>query len=245
MKSLLVLIFTFVLLSPVPMAMAADEGNNDLANALKSLNATFPTMPVESIHTTPIDGVFEVVTPDRVVYFAPEAQLLFLGELFDPTGRSLTRERQAKVMEQRLEGVDLSKALKIGSGKNKVIEVTDPDCPFCRKGSEFLSQRDDLTRYIFFLPLKMHPEADEKVRFILSADNPAAAYEDVMAGRYDDQPLPEFQDNGRLGEHLQVVQKLGVRGTPKYWINGEYLSGADLKRMGELLDGAATGDGTE
>ncbi|MDY6847754.1 MAG: DsbC family protein [Geoalkalibacter sp.] len=245
MKSLLVLILTFALLNPVTAAMAAEEENGDLAEALRSLNATFPTMPVESIHTTPIDGVFEVVTPDRVVYFAPEAQLLFLGELFDSKGRSLTRERQAKVMEKRIEGIDLDKALKIGSGKNTVIEVTDPDCPFCRKGSEFLSQRDDVTRYIFFLPLKMHPEADEKVRFILSADNPAEVYEDVMAGRYDDQPLPEFQDSGRLGEHLQVVQKLGVRGTPKYWINGEYLSGADLERMGELLGGAANGGETE
>ena len=64
--------------------------------------------------------------------------------------------------------LDLTKAVKIGNGKTMVIEFTDPDCPFCRKAEAYLQKRTDLTRYIFFIPLKSHPASKGKVQYILS-----------------------------------------------------------------------------
>jgi len=47
----------------------------------------------------------------------------------------------------------LEKAVKIGDGKKVVIEITDPDCPFCRTASEYFSKKTDVIRYVFFAPL--------------------------------------------------------------------------------------------
>jgi hypothetical protein len=66
-----------------------------------------------------------------------------------------------------------------------VVEYTDPDCPFCRKGSEFFRNRRDVTRYVFFNPLPMHPQAREKAQYVLSAQDKAKAYEEVMSGKLD------------------------------------------------------------
>lgn len=236
-KLIALMAFVFCTLSLPGQASAAQNTDDGVRAATASLKMAFPRLEFDSIHPTPIDGIYEVVSGERIIYFVPRTQHLIHGEIWDTQGQSLTRTRQAQMMADRIKDIPLDQALKIGDGKNIVIEVTDPDCPFCRKGSEFLSARSDVTRYIFFLPLtRIHPEAEAKVRFILSSDNPAEAYEDVMRGRYDGRPVPAFTDNRQLEKHLKVVQELGVRGTPKFWINGTYISGADLQLMEQLLN---------
>ncbi|MEJ2201457.1 MAG: hypothetical protein P8X63_10670, partial [Desulfuromonadaceae bacterium] len=78
-------------------------------------------------------------------------------------------------------------------------------------------------------------QAEEKVRFILSSENPAETYEDAMAGRYDEGPLPTFKDNGLFACHKEVTDRLNLHGTPNFWINGTYLSGVNLQAMAQLL----------
>ena len=229
-------LLTILLLALLPLpAIAADGTDQGAAAAAASLRMTFPQMQFDEVHPTPIEGIYEVTAGDKILYFAPRSQHLIFGEIWNAQGQSLTRERQAQLMAGKIGDIPLDKALKIGDGPHTVIEVTDPDCPFCRKGSEFLDTRSDVTRYIFFNPLKMHPDAEPKSRYILSAENPVEAYEDVMSGRYDDQPLPEFEDNDLLEAHKKVVDALGVKGTPKYWIDGTFLSGADIETMKKLL----------
>lgn len=53
------------------------------------------------------------------------------GALVDKEGLNLT---QIRLVEE----LPLDKAIKIGTGPIKVVEVTDPDCPYCRKASQFL-----------------------------------------------------------------------------------------------------------
>ncbi|SDL80065.1 thiol:disulfide interchange protein DsbC [Geoalkalibacter ferrihydriticus] len=240
MIPLLILLLTLITLqSP---AFAAKQDESGVSGATATLKMTFPRLEFDSVHATPVEGVYEVVSGDRIIYFVPRSQHLIYGEIWDAQGQSLTRTRQAQMMADRIKDLPLEKALKIGDGKNVVIEITDPDCPFCRKASEFLSERDDVTRYIYFYPLtRIHPEAEAKVRYILSAKNPAEAYEDVMRGRYDGRALPQFEDNRQLEIHQEIVTNLGVRGTPKFWVNGTYLSGADLQAMEKLMNGSGQG----
>jgi len=92
-----------------------------------------------------------------------------------------------------------------------------------------------VTRYIFFLPLKMHPDAEQKARYILSANDPALAYEEVMSGRYDEGPIPPFKDNGVMASHMEATEMLGLTGTPNYWINGTFVAGANINAIEQLL----------
>lgn len=234
-----IILCLFCLMLFLPALASADSEQQTQMNAVaSSLKMAFPNIPLKQLGPTPIDGVYEIITEkDEILYFAPRTGHLLVGELWSNLGQNLTRESHSKLMTEKLEFLPLDKALKIGAGPNQVIEVSDPDCPFCRDGSEFFSARDDVTRYIFLYPLdRLHPQADAKSRYILSAEDPEAAYEEVFSGAYDKQPLPEYTDNGQLDIHRQVAEKIGINSTPRYWINGKFVSGSNLKEFENLLD---------
>ncbi len=134
---------------------------------------------------------------------------------------------------------DLSKALVIGNGPKKVIEFTDPDCPFCRKASHYFDSRRDVTRYIFFNPLPSHPQAKRKVQYIMSHSDIHRAYMDVMDGLLDNagqMRLPVTEKGVRLQETQQeIARKSGYNATPTFVISGRVIEGFDLLRIKELL----------
>ena len=205
-------------------------------DAAEALRTTYPRYQFQEVNPTPVPGICEVVSSTNIIYFAPETGHLIFGEIWSTAGKNITQERKASLVASKLDALPLDKALKIGDGKITVIEVTDPDCPFCRKGSLFFDNRQDVTRYIFFKPLtNLHPEAEKKARYILSAKDKVAAYKEIMSGKYDDQALPEFDDSGLLDHHLQVAASLGVKATPYFWVNGRLVPGANIPKLQELL----------
>lgn len=135
--------------------------------------------------------------------------------------------------------VDLSKALVIGNGPKKVIEFTDPDCPFCRKASAYFHNRRDITRYVFFNPLAMHPNARKKVQYILSSPEKTRLYHEVMSGmidRMDAKNLPVTAAGVKLQEDQQTIaKKTGIDSTPTFMIMGRIIEGFDLVKIEELL----------
>lgn len=225
------LLCLMTMLSTAAPLLAAGE----TAAAEAALRKAFPQVAVDEVTASPLKGLYEVISGNRVLYFSPEKNLLLVGEVYNSEGKSLTKERIGKVMAKKVKDLPLDKAVKIGKGEKIVIEVTDPDCPFCRKASHFFATRTDVTRYVFFLPLEMHPEAPNKVRYILSSADQAKAYEEVMNGKFDTTPLPPFKDNGLLEIHKKVVEHLGVTGTPNFWIKDNYVSGADIATLTKLL----------
>ena len=234
---------TFSLLSLlifcIPLLACATPTNDaQLKSVATALKLSFPQIPLEQVNSTPIEGVYEIVTQKgEILYFAPSSGHILAGEIWNNQGQNLTRASKARMMTDKLAMFPLDQAIKIGDGPNQVVEVSDPDCPFCRDGSVFFSAREDVTRYIFLYPLdKIHPQAEAKSRFILSAEDQETAYEDVFSGEYDNQPLPEFKDNGLLEAHREIARKVGINSTPRYWINGQYVSGTKLKEFEKLLD---------
>lgn len=229
-------LFLCSLLLAFPLLVSAAD-NSDLAAVQSSLGMNFPKIQAKRIAPTPVDGLYEILLPnEEILYFSPQSGHLIAGEIWTKEGRNLTRDSKAELMTAKVDMFPLEKAIKIGEGPNIVIEVVDPDCPFCREGSAFLSERTDVTRYIFLLPLeRIHPNVTEKARYILSAEDPILAYEEAMGGRFDNEPVPDFKDNGLLDEHLAVTRKVGLNGTPKFWINGQFVSGNNLQAIEQLL----------
>ncbi len=134
---------------------------------------------------------------------------------------------------------DLSKALVIGNGSKKVIEFTDPDCPFCRRASAYFHNRRDVTRYVFFNPLAMHQHARQKVLYILSGKDKARLYHEVMSGgidNLDSNKLPVNQAGVKLLEEQQAEsRKSSIDSTPTFMIMGRIVEGFDLPKIEALL----------
>lgn len=133
--------------------------------------------------------------------------------------------------------LDLDKAIRIGSGPTVVIEYTDPDCPFCRKGSEFFRSRRDVTRYVIFNPLQMHPQAKEKAQYVLSSPDRAKAYEEVMAGKLDGKKPGAITREGikLLEEHMAMAKGANVTSTPTFVIYGRIITGFNRQKLEAAL----------
>lgn len=133
--------------------------------------------------------------------------------------------------------LDFAKAITIGSGPKSVVEFTDPDCPFCRKASQYFAQRSDVTRHVFFYPLPRHPRAKEKAQYVLSQSDKGKAYHEVMSGRLDNAPKLQASPRGvRLQEEqLEIAKRAKVTSTPTFIINGRIIEGFELKKIEENL----------
>ena len=234
MKRLPALLISLFLSTQV---LAAVADGDKIAAAIRE---SFPRLAVDEVNSSPVPGIYEIVAGDRVLYYAPATGHLLAGNLISREGENITSRRLQEVMETRIKGIPLDEALKIGNGPHQVIEVTDPDCGYCRKGSHFLDGRQDVTRHIFFKPLPMYPQSRAKATFILSSADPRSAYKEVFSGKYDQTPVPSVKDNGQLERQRKVIEPLKVNSTPSYWINGTYVSGSDLRRIQQLLEPPAT-----
>ena len=211
----------------------------DLKEVADALRRDYPRLDFQQISPGPLEGIYQVVVSEsEIVYYIPQKGYLLTGEFWTRDSHNLTREAKAELMTAKAGLFPLDKALVIGQGPNQVIEVVDPDCPYCREGSAFFAGRKDVTRYIFLYPLSIHPQAAQKAAYILSAKDKVAAYEEVMGGGFDDKPLPEFKDNGMLAEHQRIGEKVGIHGTPQYWVNGHYVPGANLQEITKMLGGS-------
>lgn len=133
--------------------------------------------------------------------------------------------------------LDLSKAVKMGNGKIMVIEFTDPDCPFCRKADAYFLKRGDVTRYIYFIPLKSHPASKGKVQYVLSAKDKAKAYAEATSETFDQSKLAQITPEGikLQQEHAEIAKANGMSATPVFMIYGRIVKGFDQKKLEQLL----------
>lgn len=212
-------------------------------NIKDTLAESFPNFKAETITKTAIKDVYEVATGGNIIYFHPSGYLFF-GEIFGKDGKNITAERREELTSKKFKDIPIEKAIKIGSGKNTVIEFADPDCPYCRKASQHISKKEDITRYVFLIPLRqIHPDAEKKIKYILCSTDQGKAYEDVFAGKMDKKDLSitmkgcDEKATAKIKELEEVATKLGVTGTPVFWVNNKYVSGANLAAIDSALSG--------
>jgi len=210
----------------------------DIEQIEKSLRQFFPNLEISSIQESPIKGLYEVVAGGNIIYFSPDGYIIF-GEIWSKDGVSITAKKREEIMAQKMKGLPLDKAIKVGNGKNVVIEVSDPDCPFCRRASEFFAKRTNVTRYIFLYPI-IGPQQPTKEMYILCSKDREKAYYDVYVKAESNIQLSqgcEEKVSPVLNEHIKIAQTLGVTGVPALWINGVFVSGANLPLIENLLKG--------
>lgn len=221
------------------IAGAADKGSPvDLKAAETTLKSIMPGLTIESIMPSPIPGVVEVIASNGVLYFYPKDGLILLGEIYDKKGHSVTQEHYAVFQSKKVDQIPLDKALKIGDGQKRIIEFTDPDCPFCQKYEAYITRTGaDVTRYVFFIPIRqIHPDAPKKAVDILCSEDPAKEMARVFGGSVNPSELKDCS-RGRelLAEQEKVAQQFGVTGTPTLVLGKKVISGFQEDVLSEYL----------
>lgn len=244
MRKLALLVAGLFTVSMILAGLAfSEEPERVLKEAEGKLKETFKNMPIDSFKESVIPGLYEVVTGTQVIYFSPKGYLFF-GEIWDAeNGKSITAERRQEIESKKVKTIPADKAIRIGKGPKKVIEFSDPDCPYCRRASEFFDKRDDVTRYVFFVPLRqLHPNAEKKAKFILCSKDTEKTYKEVYSGKYDkeDVVIPkdcEETSSKMLKEMEAIAASVGVTGTPLFYIEGQKVMGANIPEIEKILGG--------
>jgi len=205
----------------------------------EAFKKAYPQIPFDSMQPTAVKGLYELSKGADIIYFLEEPGYLFVGEIVDKTGRNLTEERKSEILVANVKKIPLDKAIKI-------IEFTDPDCPYCRRAASFFESRKDVTRYVFFFPLPSNRDAENKIKYIFCSSDRAKAYEEAMKGKLDTQKYTVCKKQEAvdlLNAHKQIGGQIGVNGTPMFIINGkDIVMGANFAAIEAALqtDGQKT-----
>jgi len=133
-----------------------------------------------------------------------------------------------------------------------IVMFTDPDCPYCRMTHrnviEFAQSRPDVAFYVRWFPLRtIHPHAQKKAEVL--ACTPAKYLPEVLSiieersarepfdwtwiARLDEKTVQKIKKCVESGKGKKIVEedfrlgfKLGVQGTPTFFINGKKHVGA-------------------
>jgi protein-disulfide isomerase len=183
-------------------------------------------------------------------------------------------ESQRKTQEQELEDqfknpvkLDLTGSPSKGNPNAKVVvvEFTDFQCPFCKRGSDTMAELlkaypNDVRLVLKNMPLEMHPQARPAARAALAAGKQGKYWEmyDVLFDRQRDLAdtlypelakslglnVAQFESDMKSEEiekqitaDMELGRKNGIQGTPGFFVNGVAVRGAyPLDHFKKIVD---------
>lgn len=96
-----------------------------------------------------------------------------------------------------------------GNGKRKLAIFADPNCGFCKKLEKELTKVNNVTIYLFMLPI--FPGSEEIVHNIACAKEPLKVWEDKMLKGIEPASATCKYSSDRI---MALAQKLRINGTP-------------------------------
>ncbi|MFA5371229.1 MAG: DsbC family protein [Sideroxydans sp.] len=168
--------------------------------------------PIDQVNTTPVTGLYEIVTSDHIYYSDESGRYLIDGKLFDMQDRRNITDARAR----HLFAIDISKlplelALKKvkGNGKRTLITFEDPNCGYCKKMAQELEKIDNLTHYLFLFPI--FEGSAELVRDISCSKQPFKAWDAWMLNGVKPS---KGSCTTKTDQVVALGRKLKVNGTP-------------------------------
>ena len=218
----------------VPLTAAAEE-------AQRQLHQTFTNLTFEDFGPAPVKGpIYQAIAGGRVIYYAPESQHLLFAAIYDKNGVNQTALAQDASARKRLGAIDPANALVIGpAGAPKVIEFTDPDCPYCQALERFWLAKEaegkPVQRLVYFVS-GIHPQAAAKAEHILCSPDPQATFKAVYAGAQPAALLKCRAGADKVARDAETVRKMGVSGTPTLFVDGKLVSGFQQAELEAFLE---------
>jgi thiol:disulfide interchange protein DsbC len=237
---LLLFVFGAALYTSIGLA-AADAV--DIAAIRQSLGKAYPEVQITDIKESPIPGLYQVFSPDAVVYVDRTGQYLIGGPLLDAhTKADLSQQALDARGSIQFAQLPLDKAIKTrrGDGTRVIAVFADPDCPFCHNLEKELAGLTDVTIYTFLYPLvDLHPQALNKAHAIWCAPDRSVAWHDWMIL---DRPAPSAEGcaTDPIGDILELGKTLKINSTPVVFLeNGRRLGGTRASAQLDALMSSA------
>jgi thiol:disulfide interchange protein DsbC len=195
---------------------ATDDIPPEIAAKIRAtLHQRIPELEVESIHKSPVAGLYELNTGSELLY-TNDGTLIFAGRIVDSKSREdLTAARWNELNAIDFNALPLDLAIKSvrGDGSRKVAVFADPLCPYCRQLEQEMQGVTNVTVYTFLFPLEtLHPGASVKSVAIWCSKDRSSAWSKWMLQKTEP---GDTRCTGAPIDKLQALgQKLHVDSTP-------------------------------
>lgn len=170
---------------------------------------------------------------DQIFYVGTKGDFFLMGQLYDAaSGQNLTRttiETITRFSPEEMAPLKDVAAVSVGNSGKTLYYATDPHCPYCKKGSEMLSQMaaagEVQVKFIFFPLSKTSKEQS------ISVICDGKSMKEFESGYRSDNLCPDGVM--KIDKTIRLLQGKGVGGTPTYiFPDGRFHTG--LLKEGEL-----------
>lgn len=201
-------------------ALLADE-------AAQTISGAMPGTTIKSTMPTVIEGLYEVVAGENVLYVDTTGRYLVIGSIYDlKDDKDLSAARREEVLRASvasgapqpstaIDAVPLEAAITVGAGDRSLTVITDPGCAWCRR--LWLESLNNLSGVrVNHLLLSGMPEA----LGILCAKDPGAALGRAfeVSATTAKTPVPSArcrsEAQAKIARVARFAERIGVVGTP-------------------------------
>lgn len=201
------------------------------------LEARFPGANIEHVAPSEVDSLYSFILQGDLYYISYDGKYLIDGKMLDITTdkiRNVSQERITKIdqMKSPMRKREIAKLdeedMVVFKAPNEeyVINVfTDIDCGYCQKmhreRNDYLS-RGITIRYLAYPRAGLNSGSASKLEGIWCAKDPQTAMTEAKVER----KYREGNCQTPFAEHMSLVRKFGIRGTPGIILeNGDLIGG--------------------
>lgn len=215
------------LLSLQALLLISPQGALRADDAAQTIASAMPGTPIKSTLPTVIDGLYEVVAGDNVLYVDTTGRYLVIGSIYDlKEDKDLSAARRAQVSQTSetsgapqpstvIDAMPLDAAITVGTGDRSLTVITDPGCAWCRR--LWLESLNSLSGVrVHHLLLSRTPEA----LGILCARDPGAALGRAfeVSATTAKTPVPSTEcrseAQAKIARVARFAERIGAVGTP-------------------------------
>lgn len=128
----------------------------------------------------------------------------------------VTRLKEANRPKINIADLNIKNAIKLvrGNGEKKMYVFSDPLCPYCQKLEPEFDQLNNVSIYVFPMPIvSLHPNAKKVSDWIWCSKDRASAWHNYVTGKSVAASLDASCDTP-IDKNIALAQKLGIYGTP-------------------------------
>ena len=225
-KSALVLLTLVSALALGPIS-TVHANNADIKELKAALSKRLPKAENATIKATPVEGLYEVLAGNQIMYMTKDARYIFDGDLYDmQTRNNMTEDARGVIRMGALDDLGEKNMLVYmpkGKVKHTITVFTDIYCPYCRKLHDEVGdylKNGVKVRYIF-VPFKGAKSVKTSIS-VWCADDKNEAMDLAKGG----QSVEDKTCDNPISKHQALATELGIRGTPAIMLDsGKLLPG--------------------
>ena len=212
----------------------------------KTITQRFPDLQqIDEVKKSPIPGIYELrINGTEIYYSDARGDYLMVGNLYATKDhRNLTEERVNGLTAVKFDSLPIKDAFTIvrGTGERKLAVFEDPNCGYCKHFERELQNINNVTVYLFLIPI-LGQDSVDKAKVIWCSKDKAQVWQDWMVREKPPSALQPLCDSSALQRNVEFGRTYRINGTPTlFFSNGTRVPGAiDAKQIEKHFNDAAS-----